>query len=268
MDSRTLLSIIILGASLSSAELIRLSSPSVGAVVLVLFGIFVASVVSTTTPLSIGLGALSAVVYVALRPHSALLAGAGFMLLVWGARAVRARGPAAAALHMALAALGGVLATWLSLRFGAEAWSKQIAAAVVGAMMLGLPLVLEVDAPRTAALRSLARKSRGPQRARLLRAAALSRRTEASTDASPADRSLLHDVLSGVIRASERNARRASAEIGLVLRQQLDAVAMLLRALESRGDAHLGLETKSDVGLSSAREAVELEAKTLRELAG
>ncbi len=267
MDSRTLLSIIILGASLSSAELIRLSSPSVGAVVLVLFGIFVASVVSTTTPLSIGLGALSAVVYVALRPHSALLAGAGFIVLVWGARAVRARGPAAAALHMALAALSGVLATWLSLHFGAADAAKQVAAAVVGATMLGLPLMVEVDAPRTAALLSLARKSRGPQRARLLRAAALSRRTEASTDASHADRSLLRAVLSGVIRTSERNARRASTELGFALRQQLDAVAMLLRALESRGDAHLGLETKSDVGLSSAREAVELEAKTLRELA-
>jgi hypothetical protein len=75
-------------------------------------------------------------------------------------------------------------------------------------------------------------------------------------------------VLGGVIRASERNARRASVELGLVLRQQLDAVALLLRALESRGDAHLGLETKSDQGLSEAREAVELEAKALRELAG
>jgi hypothetical protein len=268
MDSRTLLSMIILGASLASAELIRMSSPSVGAVVLVLFGIFVSSVISTTTPLSIGLGALSAVAYVALRPHSALLAGAGFIVLVWSARSVRARGPAAVLLHGALAALGGVLATWLTMHFGAESWSKQAAAATVCALMLSLPLVIEVDAPRTAALLSLARKSRGPQRARLLRAAALSRRIEASSDASRSDRSLLHDVLGGVIRASERNARRASVELGLVLRQQLDAVALLLRALESRGDAHLGLETKSDKGLSEAREAVELEAKALRELAG
>ena len=268
MDSRTLLSMIVLGASLSTAELIRLSSPSVGAVVLVLFGVFVASVVSTTTPLSVGLGALSAVTYVALRPHSALVAGAGFIVLVWSARAVRARGPAAMFLHGALAALGGVLATWLCVRFGAEGWAKQIAAAVVCALMLSLPLLIEVDAPRTSALLSLARKSRGPQRMGLLRAAALSRRIESSTDARQTDRSLLHDVLSGIIRASERNAHRASAELGLVLRQQLDAVARMLRALERRGDAHLGLETKCDTGLEQAREAVELEASALRELAG
>jgi hypothetical protein len=64
-----------------------------------------------------------------------------------------------------------------------------------------------------------------------------------------------------------RGERRSARDLDEALRDQLGALARFLRALGQRGDATVGLETRGDVGLTLAREAVEAEARTLRDLA-
>lgn len=268
MDTRTLLSLLVLGAALSTAELIRSASPTLGAVLLVLLGAVVASVASAPSATSIGLGALAAVAYGALRPHAPLAAWGLFALLVLGGRALRARGEAAVVLHGALALLGGALAMWVSLLYGEAELAPRIASVVVAAVLIAMPLALPVDDPRTASMLVLARGARGPQRARLLRAVALARRAERSEDATRGDRAVLGSAFAAVHRAAERARRRASPELEEALAEQLGAIARFLRALGHRGDATVGLETRGDVSLAIAREAVEVEARALRELAG
>jgi hypothetical protein len=75
-------------------------------------------------------------------------------------------------------------------------------------------------------------------------------------------------VFSAVHRAAARAERRSSRELDEALTDQLGAVTRFLRALGRRGDATLGLETKSDVSLAIARDAVEVEARVLNELSG
>ncbi len=267
MDTRTLLSLLILGASLSTAELIRTASPTVGAVLLVALGAIVAAIASSPSPVSIGLGALAAVAYGVLRPQLPIAAWAVFALLVLAGRGLRARGGAAMILHGALALLGGALAMWISLLYLEADLATRIAALVVGTLLLGMPLLVPVDDPLTASMLSLASRSRGPSRTRLLRAVALARRVEGSDDASPGDRRMLAGVFTAVHRAAIRAERRGSRELGEALSDQLGAISRFLRALGHRGDATLGLETRGDVSLSIARDAVEAEARTLRELA-
>jgi hypothetical protein len=268
MDTRTLLSLLVLGVALSTAELIRAASPTVGALLLVALGILVAAVASTPSPASIGLGALAAMTYGALRPQAPIAAWGLFVLLVTGARALRARGEATVVLHGALAVLGGASAMWVTSWYAHAEIAARVASLVVASIVVGLPLVVPVDDPRTASLLALARRSRGPQRTRLLRAVALARRAERCEDTSRADRVMLASVFHAVERAAERGLRRSAREVDEALEEQLAAVARFLRALARRGDATLGLEARADVGLASAREAVELEARTLRELTG
>lgn len=268
MDTRTLLSLLILGASLSTAELIRTASPTVGAVLLVALGAVVAAIASTPSPMSIGLGALAAVAYGALRPQLPIAAWAVFALLVLAGRGLRARGSAAMILHGALAMLGGALAMWISLLYVDGDVATRIAALVVGALLLGMPLLVPVDDPMTASMLALAGRSRGPSRMRLLRAVALARRAERSEDASRGDRRMLASVFTAVHRAAVRAERRSSRELDAALSDQLGAISRFLRALGQRGDATVGLETRGDTSLAIAREAVEVEARTLRELAG
>jgi len=268
MATRRFLSLLFLGAWLSTAELVRTASPTVGAVLLVALGAIVAAIASAPSPASIGLGALAAVAYGTLRPQLPVAAWAVFAVLVLAGRGLRARGSAAMVLHGALAMLGGALAMWISLLYVDGDLATRIAALVVGAVLLGMPLLIPVDDPLTASMLSLASRSRGPSRTRLLRAVALARRVERSEDASSGDRRMLTGVFTAVHRAALRAERRSSRELDEALTDQLGAISRFLRALGHRGDATLGLETRGDVSLSIAREAVEVEARTLRELAG
>lgn len=267
MDTRTLLSLLVLGASLSAAELIRHASPTVGAILLVVLGAVVACVASAPSPTSIGLGAFAAVAYGALRPQAPIAAWALFTLLVLLGRGLRARGTWAWILHGSLSLLGGACAMWLSLAYVEAEVAVRIAALVVAAVMTAMPLFVPVDDTETASLLALARRTRGPARTRLLRAAALARRAASSEDVSASDRRLLAGVFAAIHRAALRGERRSARDLDEALRDQLGALARFLRALGQRGDATVGLETRGDVGLTLAREAVEAEARTLRDLA-
>lgn len=266
MEPRTLVSLLVLGASIATAELIRGSSPALGAVLLVVLGAVVASVASAASPTSIGLGALAAVAYGALRPHAPIAAWACFAGLVLLGRGVRARGAWAWMLHTALSLFGGACAMWVTLSYVGADTATHVAAIVVATSMLGLPLLVPVDDVQTASLLALARRSKGASRMRLLRAAALSRRVGESEDVSRADRRVLATVLASVHRAALRAERRASRELDETLSEQLGAIARFLRALAHRGDATLGLETRGDARLALAREVLETEARALREL--
>ncbi|MBX7194494.1 MAG: hypothetical protein K1X94_20730 [Sandaracinaceae bacterium] len=267
MDTRALLSLLVLGASLSAAELIRSASPTVGAMLLVLLGTVVASVASAPSPMSIGLGALAALSYGALRPYAPVAAWASFALLVLLGRGLRARGAWAWAIHTALSVLGGASAMWITLSYAEVDTAVRVAAIVVASIFVAMPLFVPVDDAQTAALLALAHHTRGPRRTRLLRAAALSRRAHASDDLARGDRRMLSGIFSGITRAAERAKRRSAEDLDVALTEQLAAIARFLRAVGQRGDASLGLETRSDVRLELAREALEVEARTLSELA-
>lgn len=266
MDTRTLLSFLVLGASLSAAELIRTASPSVGAVLLVVLGAVVACVASAPSPMSVGLGAFAALSYGAVRPQMPIVAWALFAMLVLLGRGVRARGTWAWMIHTAVSLLGGAVAMWVTLSYADSDVAARVAAAVVAALMMAMPLFVPVDDARTASLLALARRSRGPARGRLLRAAAVSRRLDRSDELTRADRKLLTSAFAAMHRAALRAERRASRDLDGALSDQLVAVTRFLRAVEQRGDATLGLETRGDVRLALAREAVETEARVLREL--
>lgn len=266
MDTRTLLSFLVLGASLSAAELIRTASPAVGAVLLVVLGAVVACVASAPSPMSIGLGAVAALAYGALRPQMPIAAWAVFALLVLLGRGVRARGTWAWMIHTALSLLGGAVAMWVTLSYAESDVAARVAAVVVATLMTAMPLFVPVDDTETASLLALARRSRGPARARLLRAAATSRRLDRSEELTPADRRMISGAFAAMHRAALRAERRSSKELDGAMSDQLAAVTRFVRAVEQRGDATVGLETRGDVQLAMAREAVETEARVLREL--
>ncbi len=267
MDTRTLLSFLVLGAALSAAELIRSASPAVGALLLVVLGAVVACVASAPSPMSIGLGALAAVAYGALRPQMPIAAWALFALLVLLGRGVRARGTWAWMIHTAVSLLGGACAMWVTLSYAESDVAARVAAVVVAALMMAMPLFVPVDDTQTASLLALARRSRGPARGRLLRAAAVSRRLERAEELTHGDRRVLSGAFAAMHRAALRAERRSSKELEGALADQLVAVTRFVRALDQRGDATVGLETRGDAGLAIAREAVETEARALRELA-
>lgn len=176
----TAASVVLLTAALVLAELVRGAPPTIGAWLFALLATIAALVASRVSPLAIASGGIAALAWIVLRPIAAPIAGAGFVLLVLAARALRVASGPSRILHTALCIGSGGVAAWASehwVRLGAlDDLVRPVAAMVIAALALGLPFLVPSDDPQTHALLSLARRTRGGARPRLLRAVVLRRR--------------------------------------------------------------------------------------------
>lgn len=176
MDSRTLLALLILAASLSAAELIRGASPWFGAAVLVVLGAVVACAVACVVRMppasSVALGVVAALAYGVLRPVLPALAWGLLVGCLWLERCAARRGQGAWVFHVLLGALVGGLTHAIARRVLEPEGAAQLVRLVGAFAFVVAPLWVRDEAPHTAALRGLARRSEGASRVRLLRAAA------------------------------------------------------------------------------------------------
>lgn len=271
MEARALAPIAVLGLSFVVAEGLRAMPSGLSAVGLALFGAALAPMISgAPTPLAIGMGALGALAWAVLRPIAPIPAGAALVVCLYAARAVRARDAASVVLQLAVAAIGGAAATWVVLRYGASAPLVRGVAIGVAALLASAPFALAVEHPRVHALLSLARRTRGPARLRLLRAAALQRRVlEGAFPIARSERRRLDRALRTVLRLAEARAEAGALDLAALdraLAVHVAALARLTRALRARWASTEALAGDHARELAAAGDRVAAEAAALDEL--
>ncbi|WP_053235482.1 hypothetical protein [Sandaracinus amylolyticus] len=272
MTRYTLVSIGVLGLTLLVAETLRAMPAGPAALGLALFGAALAPMISgAPTPLAVGLGAIAALAWAWLRPVAPIAAGAVVAAMIYASRALRSRDVAAVITHLAIAAIGGASATWVLARFGdGDAWVRVIA--ITTAMLLvSLPFALHAEDARVSALVSLARRSRGPARWRLLRAAALQRRAiENAFPLARDERRRIERALRTVHRLGEARADAGVADLVAIdraLGAHVAGIARLMRALRARWACGEAIDGGDARELDAARERAAAEAAALEELA-
>lgn len=241
------------------------------AVGLAVAGSGIAAAIGGPTPAAIGLGATGALAYAALRPSLPIAAAALLAALVYGARAVRARDAAAAIVHLALAALAGAAAAFVVLRFAGGDPMVRAVAIAVATLLVSAPFALHVEDPRVVSLARLARHTRGPARMRLLRAAALRRRSiEGPLPLARTDRRRMERAFATVARLAESRIEAGVMDARVIdraLAAHVGALTRWTRALRARwmnGEAMAA----GDGELAAATESVAAEAAALDELTG
>lgn len=271
MLARTLAPLAVLGISLVVAEGLRAMPPGPAVVGLAIFGAALAPMLcGAPTPLAIGLGALAALAWVMLRPLAPIPAGALFVMLLYAARALRARDAARAVVQLAVAAGSGAAASWLLLRYGDREPVLHGVAIGMAALLAAAPFTLRVEHPRVSALLPLARRARGPARARLLRAAALQRRAvEGAFPIARAERRRLDRAFHTVLRLAEARTEAGATDLASIdraLSAHVVAVARLTRALRARWASIEALAGHDASDVTAAGERVAAEAAALDEL--
>jgi hypothetical protein len=270
---RALAAIAMLGLSALFAEGLRSLPTGLASIALALLTAAIAvGIAASPSPLAIGMGALGALAYAALRPSVPIVAAAVLALSVGTARAMRARDLARIVTQLAVATTSGAAAAWVVLRFeGADLGTRTVALAVA-ALVASAPFAMQVEDPRTHALLRLAASARGPLRVRLLRAAALRRRTiDGPMPVGRSERGALERAFRTVARLGEARAEAGAVEhpaIDRALGANVDAIARLSRALRSRwisGEAIAGHEAKD---VAAAGDRVAAEAAALDEIGG
>lgn len=204
-------------------------------------------------------GALAALVLEALAPWLPLVAGGAWLALLYGTRAARARRLSERALHISVAFLAGVAATWVVSAYTAT--SVAAVALGVGALLAAAPQLLPADHVGRFALRRQAARARGPLRVLLLRAVVAHR--------------TLHAL--ELPRALRRRVATAFAELRvraerLLARDQRDdrelrlAVARLLRLARAARAKEELLDGLSPTALDADPEGLETEVEVLTRL--
>lgn len=272
MLARALAPIAVLGISLVVAEGLRAMPSGLAAVGLAIFGAALAPMLAgAPTPLAVGLGALGALAWASLRPLAPIPAGAVLVVALYAARAVRARDAASVVTQLALAAAAGAAATWVVLRYGDAEPMVRAVALTMAALLASAPFALTVPHPRVHALLSLAARTRGPARLRLLRAAALARR--AHDDAFPiatSERRRLERAFRTVRRLAEARAEAGALDLAAMDRAigaHVSALTRLTRALRARWSSSEALAGHDARDLTAASDRVAAEAAALDELA-
>lgn len=269
----TVLSVLALTAALLVAELVKNAPPQLGAVVLVLVTTAAALVASRVGPMALASGALAAVAWTLLRPVAPALAGAALVTLVLAARATRVLLVPHRVLHGALSISGGGIAGWTLAHFaghGALAFAAQpMAATVVSAMALGLPLWIGCEDPDGHALLALARRSRGPARARLLRAVALRRRAMSRMSLRADERRILRRAFRELTTHGERLVERGTPAAAMleVLSTRLATLQRAVRALAAVEVEEQKLEAGTSDAAERTAESAEARRDALRALA-
>lgn len=270
MTIHAILSVLLLTAALGLAEAARGLAPIPAAIVVLMVAIVAASTACRLGPLAIATGACAAVAWVVLRPFGGAVAGAAFVALTLTARGFRVLSVPERLAHFGLSVAGGAIGAATLTHFQpAGSLLVRAASFVVAAALVALPFVLESEHPETHALLSLARRSRGAARQRLLRAVALRRRADkAALTLSSRDRRALSRAFRSVldVATSAADVRAGSAALGEALASRLRTIGRALRATLRLEAERERLLAGADVAVSLAAEDAEETTRALREL--
>jgi hypothetical protein len=242
-----------------------------GALLLVGMGVAVAFAASgTLSAVAAAAGAVGALASGLVRSSSAALAGAVLVALCYSERTARVRSGPARVVHVAMAAVSGAVGGALAARYAlAEPWLRATVA-VVSAVAVALPLLIEAEDPLAHALEALGRQVSEPSKSALEAGAALRR----SADESVLEGAAARDVRRtwrNLLRLAEARARleragepllHGGAEQHAAVVRRLDErigahVAALGRALCAADEARAAEASVDDRALRSVESAVE-----------
>jgi hypothetical protein len=259
----------LLCASLLVAEALRQTSPIPSAIALVALGV-VTSLVATRPSLSaVLLGAAAAVAYALLRELVPTAAGAAFVALLVGPRAIRAFTSLGRILVISLSTLAGAVGSFALASAEHAGPERLIGALLVTSFVMALPLTISADDPIGGALRAIARKSRGGSRVMVLRAVALRRRLATALHRpTRAEGKAIEATFARLVELGEARveALAGGPTLERAMRAQLVTLVGCVRALDRRAAEHEGLEAQHDDRLASHRRGAETEANVLAEL--
>lgn len=274
-----ILSVLALLSALLVAESVRSASTPLAALVLVVVATLAAVLSSRLGPVSVAAGALAALAWALLRPAMPSVAGPALVVLLLLGRTTRVLAAPAQLLHVGLGvASGGISAwaihTWLPDGLGWADLSRlgltELAALVLAALVLGLPFLIDAEQPEVHALLSLARRSRGPARTRLLRAVAAARRSQALVALEPAERRVLRRALEDLARVGERllDAGAQGASVAAAVAPRVAALGRAVRALGRVETAEQALEARATSATDLTAERAQLRHAALASLDG
>jgi hypothetical protein len=212
--------------------------------------------------LAVAGGALGAFAATMLSPVWTPLAGAAFAGLALAERASRVKTRAARIAHVGLAVVGGAAAASLATSFAASSIAVRGVAAVVGAVVAAMPLLIDADDPLAHTLESAASSVGDPARTALLDGAELRR----TADDVVLDRAAARHVR----RTWTSLARLADARVRLERRRSVGATATssaVVAMLDERISQHVSALRRAFTAHDAARAAgVGLDDAALRDV--
>jgi hypothetical protein len=270
-------SVLALALALFVAEGVRTASTPVAALVLLVVAVLAAMVSSRVGPVALATGALAALAWALVRPLAPSLAGAALVTLVLAGRTLRVLAAPAQLLHVGLGVASGGLSAWATHTWlgGGLGWAAlfrlgltELAALTVAALVLGLPFLIDAERPEVHALVSLARRSRGPARMRLLRAVALARRSEGLVVLEPAERRVLRRALGELASVAERlvDAGARGPSLAAAVTPRVAALGRAVRALGRVEAAEHALEARATSATDLTAERAQLRHAVLASL--
>jgi len=270
---RTLVSLGLLCAVLAAAQRASTLDAAPLALCSVLAGVLVAlSLAAALTPHAITFGAGAAVAHALVAPASAIVAGAAFLALAYGARALRARTAIASTIQCVAAIAAGALASWVAITFADATTAAALIAIGVGALIALAPMLVEIDDPIAYELRQASRSTTGALRWRLLRAAALrARMIEASPDLSRSRARALARAWRALVTLARARVDAGHASVPRLEEQlfaHVDFLERSARALGLRRALAEGLDSGALADLRIESETLEAHAAALAELDG
>jgi hypothetical protein len=178
-----------------------------GALLLVALGIGLSLAASgSISAVAAAAGAVGAFAGGVLYASSPAVAGAALVGLCYAERTLRVRTPVARAVHVGLALLVGALAGAVAAHYATAALSVRAVVAVVSAVLVALPQLVEADDPMAYALDGLAEQV-GEAPAEAMRQGAELRRTVDETMLDQESRRHARSTWSSLLRLSQARAR-------------------------------------------------------------
>jgi hypothetical protein len=266
---RTALTAVLLGASVLFA-LRATTLPPWAALLLVPLSVAAAILVAEDHTLpAVATGSLAALLHALVGPALPLVAGALWAAAVFAPRASRAQSRKGSVLVGAVAALGGLLGSWVTLSYIGEGVVQTVAAFVVTACLVSAALVLPVDDAVAHGLLSAAGRCPDPARAELLRALFLRRRvSEGAAGVEAATAGRLEEgwrSLWTVARARPTASEGAAKHLDARLKVHVDALERVYSAAAERAVRASGLTDPGLVAVGLEGDALELEVVALDE---
>lgn len=264
--------VLALGVALSAMPYLTGAHPLFAAAFGVMAGVLLSVMLAGAfSPPAVAFGALGAVTVAAVSPFSVAIAGALFVAFCYGARALRARTLVAGVVALAAAFLTGGGATWIVWSYADAGWVLRGSSVIVAALLTAVPLLVAVDDRLAHRLRSLAGRSAGVLRLRLLRGVVLRRRhLDADYRLSRGTRRRLERAYRALISTAASRID-SSASQHQVLDRRIDAyVSSLTRASRAAARAHAlstGIDDAILAELRLEREDLEAKAEALAEVA-
>jgi len=236
---------------------------------LVAIGVALATAASgAVLALSVAGGAIGAFAATLLAPTWAPLASAALVGLAFAERTMRVRARAARWTHLALAIAGGGVAGAVAASFAGSSIAVRAVAAIVGAVVVALPLLIDADDPLAHALDAAADVVAEPARAALHEGAALRRTSDDVVLDRPAMRQVkrtwrsLLRLAEARVRLERRKSQAASsaAVVALVddrIAQHVSALTRAFTAHDAARAAGVGLDDAALKDVQSVGETLE-----------